>query len=59
MGLREDLKPEQQKIYDGLVTKYNNVGTAIDTRARTFANKRIKEDSSLQADADNILKGKK
>jgi hypothetical protein len=59
MGLREDLKPEQQKIYDGLVTKYNNVGTAIDTRARTFADKRIKEDSSLQADADNIIKGKK
>jgi hypothetical protein len=59
MGLREDLKPEQQKIYDGLVTKYNNVGTAIDTRARTFADKRIKEDSSLQAAADNILKGKK
>ena len=59
MGLREDLKPEQQKIYDGLVTKYNNLGTAIDTRARAFANKRIKEDNLVQADADNIISGKK
>ena len=59
MGLREDLKPEQQKIYDGLVTKYNNVGTAIDTRARTFANKRIKDDAAVETMAENIISGKK